>query len=156
MAKSQQGHSLILDSIYPQLASSDAVNGTALPLDGYSRALVSFSGGLVSTGDSDDLITFLVQKNIVTNIASDAASSDWVTITLATQILGPPATSDIPLGLEFIDLDLAEHSLSTGLLRASATGSLGISASMASQFIFYRQTGKNADSAMTITKPASS
>jgi hypothetical protein len=156
MARSMQGHSLVAQSIYPQSCSSDGVTGAGLALDGYSRAFIGCFGGLVATGDSDDTVTFTVSKNIVTNVASDAASSDWVVITAATQTLGPSADTDTVIGQEFIDLDFAEHGLSTGLLRLGALSSEGCAASVTGIFQFYRETGKNGDSAMTITKPASS
>ena len=157
MARSMQGHSLIAQSIYPQSCSSDGVTGTALTLDGYDRAFIGCYAGLVATGDTDDTVTFTVSKNIVTNVASDAASTDWVVITAAAQTVGPPAgDSDVVLGLEFIDLDFTEHGLSTGLLRLGALSSEGCAASIAGIFQFYRQTGKNNDSSMTVTKPASS
>jgi len=153
MAGSLQGKVLVLEDIYPQNATSDGVLGKALPVNGYNRVLVHGHAGIVSTGDSDDTLTFTLQKNTSSSASTDAS---WTAITAGTIALTASADTDTALGEALIDFDLVKHGLTTGWLRLSAVPSEGGVAAVASTMIFYRPTGKHTDSGMTITVPASS
>lgn len=150
-----QGNALIKQALAPVAVTSDAATGSYVDYNGYNRALVICEGGLVGTGDSDDTVTFLVNR--VDDIAAaSAAASDHVAITAATTALGPVADTDVALGIEFIDIEFAKHSLDNGCLVVTATGSDGISAVCAATIVLYAPSGKHTDTDMTIVTPASS
>ena len=145
--------------LLPQATSSDGVTGTGAPLNGWNSCVALFSAGS-GGGTSDATAVFVVQKNTVTSVASDAASTDWVDISAATQTLGPGVDSDASLGGdEYVDLDIVGLGLSTGLLRIKATAApTGASnANIVSGFlVFYDKTGTLTDTDLTITQVAAS
>lgn len=152
--QSLQGKVLPVVSLAPVSVTSDGANGAWVDYNGWNRALIICHAGLVATGDSDDTMTFLVQKSAIA--AASAAASDVVDITAATQTVGASASTDVALGAEFIDLDFRIHSLTTGALRVSATASEGCAAASAATIILYDRNGTLSDTAMTIATPASS
>jgi hypothetical protein len=138
--------------------SSDGVTGAGFAINGYNRVALRFDSGVITTGDSDDVVVCTVDKASIATIDTDAAASDWSTITAATQTLGPSADSDTALTGEFLDIDLVEHGLSTGMLRVKMTGSLGAVSQVHCTAILYGRTGKSpapSDSG-AYTDPASS
>lgn len=155
MAGSLQGKALVKQLLAPVSVTSDGAAGSYVDYNGYNRAFVIFQGGLVATGDSDDTMTFTISK--VDDIAAaSAAASDQVILTAATQTLGPPASSDVVLGIEFLDIDFAAHSLDNGCLIVNVLASEGCAAACSATIVLYEPTGTHTDTAMTITVPASS
>jgi hypothetical protein len=155
MAGSLQGKVLVKQLLAPVSVTSDGAAGVYVDYNGYNRALVIVSGGLVATGDSDDTITLTVSK--VDDIAAaSAAASDEVVITAAVATLGPVADTDTALGVELIDIDFVAHSLDNGCLTIDGLASEGGAAVCSATIILYEPTGTHTDTAMTITVPASS
>ena len=114
-------NSYAFDALSAVAPSSDGTAGTGLPLSGYNRVVAYASVG-VGFADSDATMTIKFQKDIVTEVDSDAASTDWVDIT-ASSVTVTPDTLDSTGegGLEVWDFDLVGLGLSTGLLRPHAT-----------------------------------
>lgn len=154
MSQTLQGKVYPYVSLAPVSVTSDGANGAWVDFNGWNRALVICTAGLVATGDSDDTMTFLVQKSDVA--AAAAAASDVVDITAATQTVGASASTDVALGTEFIDLNLVVHGLSSGALRVTATASEGCAAASSATIILYDRNGLCSDTAMTVVYPAAS
>ena len=149
-----QGKHKVASVLDPISVDSDGVTGNYVDYNGYSRAFFVLGGGLVSGGDSDDTLTLTVSKSAVA--AATAAASDETVITAAAVTLGPSADTDTALGLEFIDLDLVAHGLTTGSLIVNALASEGGTAIGYADIVLYNKSGVTSDTSMTITVPASS
>ena len=122
--------------------TTGAVAGAGVALDGFN-----FAQCLVSAGtplDSDTILTITFQKNSVTNVASDAASTDWSALGTVTYSVTFTDSTSTAAGIYWIDL--VKHGLSTGLLRASTTVSEADTANLATWWIFTKPSQKLPDS----------
>jgi hypothetical protein len=155
MAFTMQGKSDVFTFLAPFAATSDGKTGSYVDYNGFNRAFIACMGGIPTTGDSDDTCAFQLHR-IDDIAAASAAASDHVDITAGTLTLGPGADSDASFGIEFFDLDLIEHGMDNGCLNITATPSVGGVIPVAATIQLYNKSGKNSDTAMTITVPASS
>ena len=125
-----------------QVDTNAATAGVGVPIDGFN-----FAHALVMAGsalDSDASLTITFQKNIVTNVASDAASSDWSAIGTATYSITFTDTTSSVIRLYW--LDLVKIGMSTGLLRASTTVSVADTAQLSVAWIFTKASQRLPDS----------
>jgi hypothetical protein len=141
-----------------QASSSDGVTGAGYSINGFNRVAIRFDSGVFTTGDSDDTVTCAIDYTQIATLDTNAAASDWTTITAATQTLGPSADSDTQMTGEFLDISLPKHGISTGMIRAVMTDSLGGVSQVHCTAILYAPTGRTPDSSDsgTYTDPASS
>lgn len=101
--------------------SSDGSAGVGLAINGYNKVMaIANVGAGFATSDATVIVKF--QKDIVTTVDSDAASTDWVDIT-ASSVTFTPDTLDSTGkgGIKVWDFDLVGLGLTTGLLRPHAT-----------------------------------
>lgn len=155
MATKRQSRSKILPMLHPVSVTSDGATSAYVDYNGFNRALIGCQGGLVATGDSDDTLSFQLYR--VDDIAAaSAAASDHVAVTAGVTALGPSASSDVQLGMEFIDLDLMAHTMDNGCLVLVATASEGGAIAGSAYIELYQANGTVSDTSMTIVTPASS
>ena len=98
----------------------------SLTSDGWTAGVISFSGYenvmacVVSSTPSTSVavLTMSFQKNIVTDIASDAASSDWAAIASDCSIVAQAYAASTTTYTGVVDIKIPSSD-STGLIRAS-------------------------------------
>lgn len=151
-------HSKWVELIPIQAGSSDGITGAGVAVNGYNRVVIRFDAGVMTTGDSDDVVTCTIDYATISTLDTNAAASDWTTITAATQTLGPSADTNTQMTAEFLDLSFAKHGISTGMIRAVMANSPTSVAQVHCTAILYQPTGKTPDSSDsgTYTDPASS
>ena len=155
MAFTMQGRSLVKELLSPFATTSDGKTGSYVDYNGYNRALITFQGGVATTGDSDDTLIFQMYR--VDDIAAaSAAATDHVAITAGLVTMVAASDSDADYGLGFIDLDLVAHGMDNGCLNVIATPSPGAVIPCSSVIQLYNRNGVNSDTGMTIVTPASS
>lgn len=96
--------------------TSDGLTGSAVPFSGYESVLAIVTTNTPST--SVAVLTVSFQKNIVTDIATDAASTDWNAIASDCSIVAASYAASTSVYTGAVDIKIPSSDQS-GLIRAS-------------------------------------
>jgi hypothetical protein len=110
---------LFAKDIAPFAVTTAAKTGAGAKFTGYNVAWWVVDCGVAT--DSDDTVTFKIQYNTVTDVASDAAATDWSDLSTDSFSI-TQTTSDTTRGPFICKIDLRKWQLTRGLLRGYAIG----------------------------------